>query len=584
MTRTFITRRRLTEKGCWLLISFVLWLASASGQSPTSHNEVAASEQEPSTLRVTTRLVQFNVIVQDKKGAPVTGLTRKDFSLLDQGQPQKIAVFSEEGGGARTGSAKHLPPNLYSNRFDQTGQLPGGGVTIVLFDALNTEFSDQAYAREEVLKFLRQLQPQDHVAIYTLTNRLKVLHEFTSDTSSLIRELSRYKGQVSPTFNRVPAVSKPAMNDGANGASRPGADFDASLQRLEELFNRDGWISDGYTAYRATLTSEAIEAIANHVARIPGRKNLVWVSGSFPIAIGIGEDKLPQPGREIRSFSPEIERAVRAMNQANLAIYPVDARGLMTDPRFSAVTQVPAADDDFQLRALRFATMNTLADRTGGRAFYNTNDIRSSVRRAFEDGQVTYQIGFYPEHGGWDGRFHEIKVNVSNPHLKVRFCHGYFALPDPPADENERKAALNGALVSPIESSALGVDVEVHAAASKDSLALELIVSLDPRQLILVRRQDRYRGGVDLLFHQSDSTGERLGDDDKHIELNLEQESYKNFLENVVVLVRHLPLAPGASTLRIVARDSTSGALGTVTVSLQPYIHAGAEDSPAQSK
>src|SRR6266852_719081 len=280
MTRAFITRRRLTQKGCWFLISSALWVASASGQSPTSHNEAGPPEQEAPTLRVTTRLVQFNVIVQDKKGAPVTGLTREDFSLIDHGQPQKIAVFSEEGGGARRGSAKHLPPNLFSNRFDQTGQPLGGSITIILFDALNTAFSDQAYAREEVLKFLRQLQPQDHVAIYTLTNRLKVLHEFTSDTASLIRELGRYQGQASAAvatpapekglelpFNQAPGVSKPAMDDGANGASKPGADFDSSMRRLEELFNAEGWISDAYTAYRATLTSEAIEAIANHVAR-----------------------------------------------------------------------------------------------------------------------------------------------------------------------------------------------------------------------------------------------------------------------------------------------------------------------------
>jgi len=142
--------------------------------------------------------VQLNVIALDKKGEPIEGLKREDFTLLDNGKPQNITLFaSESDSSPATNAANDLPPdsesadakndplpNVFGNRFRHAAERPGS-VAVILLDALNTSFSDQAYARKQVLAFLRQLQPQDHVAIYLLTRQLVVINEFTQDSKSL---------------------------------------------------------------------------------------------------------------------------------------------------------------------------------------------------------------------------------------------------------------------------------------------------------------------------------------------------------------------------------------------------------------
>src|SRR5262249_23153824 len=157
-----------------------------------------------------------------------------------------------------------------------------------------------------------------------------------------------------------------------------------------------------YTTRRVEATAQAITAIARHMAGRPGRKNLIWVSGGFPIQIGMESTSVTA---ERRSFSDEIERATRAVNQANMAIYPVDARGLI-GPFDAMPSMNPAnrpmgrqATINVNNRASRSifdtqASMRELADRTGGRAFLNSNDIAGAIRRAVDDSQVTYNLAF----------------------------------------------------------------------------------------------------------------------------------------------------------------------------------------------
>src|SRR5437879_270538 len=200
---------------------------------------------------------------------------------------------------------------------------------------------DQFYARQQVLKFLRQLQPQDHVAIYVLTTKIIVLNEFTQDSTSLLQAIQKFGGYSSPQQD----AANPAPQAATQSAFEPKTstmEIDAMTSRLRDFLDAaDGKVSDFANIDRAETTTSAIEAIANHVARIPGRKNLVWVSASFPISIGFEGETLSQPGREQRMFTEQIEHATRALNQANIAIYPIDARGLMASPHYSASNNIP---------------------------------------------------------------------------------------------------------------------------------------------------------------------------------------------------------------------------------------------------
>jgi VWFA-related protein len=185
--------------------------SSSPSSPPSAASAGAASAANTKTnpqvvLRAETRLVQLNVIAQDKKGQPIEGLKREDFTLLDNGKPQNITLFSSEpetlpskngtNDAEPTDAKVDPPPNVFGNRIRHADERPGS-VAVILLDALNTSFTDQAYARTQVLAFLRQLQPQDHVAIYLLTTQLIVITEFTQDSKSLLQAIERVQASQS---------------------------------------------------------------------------------------------------------------------------------------------------------------------------------------------------------------------------------------------------------------------------------------------------------------------------------------------------------------------------------------------------
>jgi len=517
--------------------------------------EVAVLGQTPSTLppqpalRVTTRLVEVSVVAQDKKGQPIAGLTRDDFTLLDEGRPQPISVFSVELNQPLATSPELLPPNTFSNRLEK-GIGISRSATAILFDGLNTRVTDQAYARQQIIKFLEQLEPQDRVALYALGRGLRVLQDFTDTPGLLLSALSTYKGELTPELDL--SLSE---------------DADTSLRQfhtwLDELRLN---LIDYYARDRALRTIRSLVAIANHVERLPGRKNLIWVSGSFPFWVGHGAVPLPErlAGKQ-QSFAPEIERAARALNNANLAIYPVDARGLMAPPDFSP-ERASIGREPLATERATFDTMQVLADRTGGRAFFNTNDIRGALRRALEDSGMTYVLGYYPTHGRWNGKFREIKVEVRRPGVALHFRRGYFAQPDEPSDPWYRQAVLDAAMWSPVDATRLGLTVRVAVPASD---ALDLEFQLDPKDITLQARDGRWEGTLDLLLVQL-APGDRHLKSTSHIaNLRLNRETYERAMrDNVLALTERLELAPGASLLRVLARDIPSGALGSVSIPL----------------
>src|SRR6266849_3195473 len=285
----------------------------------------------------------------------------------------------------------------------------------------------------------------------------------------------------------------------------------------------------------------------------------------------------PAPRRKRRTFSEYVERAARALNNANLAIYPVDARGLIgpaaANRGFSAASRGPRRGGLPPVGTLspsraNFDTMNILADRTGGRAFYNTNDIQGSIRRAIEDSRLTYVLGYYPSHGAWDGKFREIKVQMNRPGLHLRYRRGYFALPDVPLEFKQRELLLREAVGSPLQATGLGLKIRVQPVDVPGARTLKMDLQLDPRDIGLQPEGDRWVGAVDLLFVQIAADGRQITGEAKTFNMRLLRQTYDSILKDGLVLTRTLPLADGAAQVRVVTRDATSGALGSVTIPL----------------
>src|ERR1035437_4463200 len=151
----------------------------------------AQSPADSSTvLHASTRLVQVNVIV-DRKNDPVANLTIDDFILTDRGKPRTIDVFSIESSATSGTSAATLPPNTFSNRSSPGAAPPN--VVIVLLDGRNTRFEDQANAKRQLVKFLRSVDPKDRIAIYTITNTLRVLCDFTDNPEERQTILAKFR-------------------------------------------------------------------------------------------------------------------------------------------------------------------------------------------------------------------------------------------------------------------------------------------------------------------------------------------------------------------------------------------------------
>lgn len=496
---------------------------------------VALALQSP-IFHTSTRLVEVNVVVHDRNG-PVANLTRDDFSVYDRGKAQTIRVFSQSVARA-SASILPLPAGTFSNRPQNStspgsvtpGSVTPGSVTIVLLDALNTlyygtTFADLSsgfpthtenqalgYGKIQLMKFVKDLDPKDRVAIYALGKSLRVLCDFTNDPAQLEKVLTAYRD----SSVTLADVAEPApVNQGAS------ADFDAAAdagnQKMATLANAD----------RSSQTAAALLAIANHAADIPGRKNLVWLTASLPFT-----------GSAI----------ARLLSRANIAIYPVDARGLI------------ASFNPF-FRPTGLDAMQELADETGGRAFYNTNDLSSAIRKAVDDADVSYTLGFYLDDAAFDGKFHELKIRVARAGLDVRYPSGYFAVKDG-STNSERRRDIHSALNSPLESSA------IHLVARLDRADRVLRVggAIDLRDVQLSETGGVRHGAVEIFLIQQDALGHVLDQTHNRVNLTLNAQQYAAYLKSGILFRQNVPPKQGAATFRILVGDPASANIGSLII------------------
>ncbi len=523
------------------LTSLLAFAVSAGAQKPSADSSLGASA----------RVVRVDVVAEDEDGRPVRDLRREELVLSDDGKEEPITSFAaplEEPEAPPP--PRELPANTFTNRLETLPAAPAT-VTVILFDGLNTPMANQEFAKQRVIGFLRQLPPGTRVSLYTLGLGPRVLVDFTTDTEPLVRALEQYRGE-----RRADAGETPLSLQDV-GLER----FDSWLQELSlNLVER-------YAKDRALRTVRSLVAIANHLERVPGRKNLIWVSGSFPVR-WIARDAVPRPGRPAssdRSLGPEIERAARALASSNLAVYPVDARGLRITGEYAPERESISGRAQFADRS-GFETMERLAERTGGRAFVNSNDLGRAIRRALEDSRGAYTLGYAPSHDDWDGEFRRIEVKTTRPGVRLRHRRGYFAQPAVPADDWYRRGVLEAATWSPMD--ATGVGFTVRATPSKDD-RLTLTLRLHAPDVTLRPAGGRWRGQLDVWFVQLGPGDALLDTDSRTADLSLTPADHQRIMRaNEIVLMERVKPKEGAVLLRILVRDLVSGALGSVSIPL----------------
>jgi len=547
---------RITTVLAWLLVP----LALASQNSP----------QAPQ-IRVSTHLVQIGVIVRDKNG-PVSNLTQNDFVVLDRGKTQEISVFSADAAvSAQQPSPQALPKNTFSD-LPHYGVTAPRSVTIVLLDNLNTlygsapetRYEETPYwledlalrnAQQHLIEFIQTLDPRDRVAIYGLRHSLHILCDFTSDRDQLLTILKNYDTR-SITNRAVVEPGKTIMV--FPGHDSPFADISPQASAFEN--GASAGLAETANADRSAETMAALQQIAAHVANVPGRKNLVWLTANLP-------------------FSGAAMAHV--LSPANIAVYPVDARGLLAQSSTVAIGIWGTADYDDVSGAsghrdnmpaqssqpIGIGTMQKVADETGGQAFVNTNDLTGAIRKAVEDSAVTYTLGFYISRDALDGTFHDLKVEVKRSGLTIRYPKGYFAFPDTTPTKNEDQVRLMTVVQSPIESSSIPLQATVDRVSQPPDW-LRVVLSIDAHDLHLVPSDGVRKGAIDVYIIEQDRAGKLLLRSGKTFTLEFPEKQYDALLKSGILFHELVQPHSGATTLRVLVEDSATGQVGSLIILL----------------
>src|ERR1700677_1650269 len=382
--------------------------AAWRAQSSTPTAPPAAPSSTPATgptadanvLHASANLVLVDVVVTEG-GNPIHGLDRTKFHIFEDGHEQTVTSFDERQGASAAKAGPNvvkLPPNTFSN----TPAYPESGVeNVLLLDGLNTPVASQMDLHRQMIDYLGKIQPGTSLAIFTLASRLRMVEGFTTDASHLAKALQIPKAGPQPSVGLAPETD-PSSDETLEELTNPHTSA-AAVSSFQEL-NAD--VAAFQTGMRVGMTLDALQELARYLSAIPGRKNLIWFSGSFPIALD-PDDTLNSPFQAMRSYSEDVRETAELLSAARVAVYPVDARGLMSMPTFDAgykSTGNPSKGGNIAKDNTKFmrkttnehATMEQIAEQTGGQQYVNTNGLKEAVESAVDNGSSYYTIGYVP--------------------------------------------------------------------------------------------------------------------------------------------------------------------------------------------
>jgi VWFA-related protein len=461
-------------------------------------------------------------------------------------------------------------------------------------DALNTTIPNQAYARQQMIRYMEKMPSNVPIAVYVLGQKLRMVQDFTSDPEIL------KKAAKSINMNASPLLDNP--NGGSDSELYSAGMFEAMPQQVQESVQSFVAEQASYqTDMRVRYTMEALQSIARSLAGFPGRKNLIWISESFPL--NISPDFTVEQGAEfsgLRSYGSDIAKTADTLIGSQVAIYPVDARGLVGPAFFSAASSGrdrygralrgsrmadQLARDSSQLNAAHDA-MNLLADRTGGKAYYNRNDLDAAIRNSVEDGSVYYMLGYYPDNKDWNGKFRKLEIKVNRGGVKLRHRQGYYAI-NPKGYRNinpkERNKELGDALLlgSPT-STALFFQAAVFPPSEQAKNKTTIKYGIDPHALVFEREDDNLEhASVECVVQAYTEKGKLVNSITSKEEAALKPETFKKVLQTGFPCEDQIELPAGSFLLRLAIRDGRSGLIGSTNAKVTVPDFADAKKTPA---
>jgi VWFA-related protein len=549
-------------------------------------------------------------VVVTKGDEAVTGLHKQDFQVLEDGKSVTVDFFEEHTAktlppGAVPPLVK-MPPNVYTN----VPPAPeSDSVNVLLLDTLNTDRPDQAYVHQQMINFLKTMQPGLRVAVFVLGSKLRMVQGFTTDSSVLRDAINDKKNGISMEADTsVTRSLQDKLDDiedkGRLATMQMGAEGLAALGAWQANFA--GYQSD----QRVAMTLEALNYLGRYLAGVPGRKNLIWFSSSFPVTI-FPNAKGKQPFAEIREYSAALKETADMLTVSKVAVYPIGAEGMMVqhllESSVAGPTDVEGGEvnsrsgaipptrpvefmtpytNENAARADKIMAMEQLAADTGGKAFYNTNDLNAAMMHAMQNGAHYYTLVYTPTNKKMDGAYRKIEVKTTAGKYNLAYRRGYNADDTLTADTKLETDPLHALLMRGMPSSTqvlYGVRVEpanpqpaagtghagknVKLAGPLIRCTIDFLIQSRDLQLSTDTNGNR-RGHVQIELVAYDRDGKALNWTGSTANLNLKPASFDSIEKSGLRAHMEIDLPKGDAWLATGVYDWNTSKAGTLEIPL----------------
>jgi VWFA-related protein len=338
---------------------------------PSQSSPEGGQSAQTFTFQVNVNRVVVDVVVTDANGKPVSGLTKPDFSIYEDGHPQEILSFDAhtlDSNPSHFAKLPPMPPNTYVNVAPEPER---GPLYVLLLDLVNTEQDDQPHARQQLQQFVNAKPQGTRFAVFVLSDSLHLAQGFSADRAQLYKTLD-------------PAHSIP---------------------HVPRIF----LLGRNYGRGDSLMMVTVLKLIAVYLDGLPGRKNIIWASGSFPVDLFPHNDDRPDTREEVTA-------ALDALTRAQCAIYPVDLSGVVVFPAGRSTGATTARGG-----------VGGVAAMSGGRAFYGRNDIANMLEEATEAGSDYYTLTYSPANRTFDGKLRRIRVALASKGYHLEYRREYLA-------------------------------------------------------------------------------------------------------------------------------------------------------------
>jgi VWFA-related protein len=521
----------------------------------------APRAQQRSVFRSGTELVLVNVVVRDKSGAVVRSLSRDDFTVIEDDKPQTITSFDFEELDApspaeRNATASPTPAQSIlsspgradaddrsakasAERPSAKVDMRGRRLIVLFFDLSSMQPEELDRAVKAAHDYVEhKLSDADLIAIASFSTALQVVQDFTADAETLRNAIDGFGANNAAGFDSGLTGDVEDTPDTGNAFTADDTEFN--------IFNTDRRL-------------DALRTLADQLAGIDQKKSLIYFSSG-----------MSQQGQDNQV---QLRRTVDRANRANVSIYAADMRGLQalvpggdatqgsrrgTSPFSGASTR-----NQFGSQAASQDTLTTIAEDTGGRAFFDSNTFGQVFDRVVNDTSAYYVLGYSSTNPARDGRFRRIRVRLKRPDLKLEYRSGYYAPRDfAHSTKDDREEQLQDQLASDLSATDLSAYVSTaYFRLADNRYFVPLSVVVPGYQLPITKTTDKNKATIDVLGLVRDEQRRPVGRIRDTVRLSTD--AADDIRKKTVQYETGFEMPPGKYRVKVVVRENQDGAFGS---------------------